>query len=172
MGTHNGSSASNKSAPENAARSSALLDETDFSGESKRVTAPTSTWPVLGSPRLYRVTPRALQRTWRKIDAVVLASTEEMVLGLVDKAKEGNTQAAKFLFELVGIRREGLAEGAAGSGDSLAAVLLSRLDSETGQSAVRAAEVPRGAGQIGCDPKAPASRGKLANSTRHRESRL
>jgi hypothetical protein len=74
--------------------------------------------------------PRALRQTWHKIDAAVLKSTEAIIGALIEKAREGNLQAAKFLFEFAGIRREVPAKDMGGKGESLAAVLLSRLDSE------------------------------------------
>ncbi len=81
--------------------------------------------------RARKVTPAALRQVWETIAGRVLESAEDMASGLIEVAKEGNLQAAKFLFELTGVTREDLVNGTAEESQSLAALLLKKLDRES-----------------------------------------
>lgn len=141
MGPEEAGTASNKCAAKSVATKSASVGETGRSAKRKRTTNRNGALREAAKIELDGLTPSALQRTWRKIEAAVLASAEEMVLGLVEKAKEGNPQAAKFLFDFVGIKREAATQEAEG-GESLAAVLLKKLESEAAKAAEVSAGVP------------------------------
>jgi hypothetical protein len=130
MRTEDRSLASKKSAAKNAEGRYRRVPDASIAADCQG-TLITADASRRGEARPKRVTQWTMLSTWRKVESAVVVSAEDMVLGLIEKAKEGNPQAAKFLFELVEIKREGSTK-AADSCESLASVLLSRLDSEAG----------------------------------------
>ena len=75
-----------------------------------------------------RVTPEAQSDAWHRAAAKVLTSTENMVDAVIEKAKQGNPQAAKFAFDFAGVKPDGAAGGEAG--DELMTRLLEHLEED------------------------------------------